>query len=420
MSAFQIIALLVSLTALLSYVNHRFIKAPTTIGVMLIALLLSFGFMALGWVLPAVRERAAEILSGIPFNEALMQGMLSFLLFAGALQIDLEDLLRQKWTVLILSLAGVALSTAIVGVATFYMLDAAHIGIGFWYCMLFGALISPTDPIAVISILKTAGIPRSLETKIASESLFNDGLGVVAFAVLYGVAVDGESPSAAHIGRLFLQESVGGAVIGLLFGWVLYRLLKTVDNYQVEILLTLAFVTGGYAAASAAGASGPIAIVVGGLFIGNHGRRHAMSESTREHLDLFWELIDEILNAVLFVLIGLEFLVIAIPAKLLLAGAAAIPLILVARWISVALPLQTMKLWRTFTPGAASILTWGGLRGGISIALALSIPRGPQHDTIMAMTYIVVVFSVLVQGLTIRRVAATLMARDSKAGAAVP
>jgi CPA1 family monovalent cation:H+ antiporter len=271
----------------------------------------------------------------------------------------------------------------------------------FLYCLVFGALISPTDPIAVLGILKSVGAPRSLETKITGEALFNDGIGVVIFVVLVEVATGRHELSGTHIAALLTQEALGGLVLGLCGGALAYAMLKSVDNYQVEVLITLALVMGAYSLAGGLHASGPIAVVVAGLLIGNHGRRLAMSNRTREHLDTFWELVDEILNAVLFVLIGLEVLVLPFGRVLVLAGAAAIPVVLLARLISVALPIGILSRLRSFTPHAIRVLTWGGLRGGISVALALSLPRGPEREVLVSVTYAVVLFSIAVQGLSI-------------------
>ena len=264
-------------------------------------------------------------------------------------------------------------------------------------------MISPTDPIAVLATLKNAGLRKNLEVTIAGESLFNDGVGVVAFIMLGEMALSGQPVTAGHVGRLFLQEAVGGAVFGLVIGWIAFRLLKSVDNYHVEILLTLALVTGGYALAAALHLSGPIAIVVAGVLIGNQGRRFAMSEQTRHNLDMFWELIDEILNALLFLFIGLEVLLLVFTGRLLLAGLLAVPMLLLARWISVALPIALMRSRHDLGRGAAAIMTWGGLRGGISVALALSLPAGKERELVLAVTYVLVVFSILVQGPTMNR-----------------
>lgn len=404
MTVFQIVAILISLTAIFSYLNHRFFRLPATIGVMLIALLVSLLLIGAGRFAPWIRESAEELLKQIDFDDALMQGMLSFLLFAGALHIDLTDLRKQKGVIATLAVAGVVISLFVFGTLIYYVLGGLGFDLNYHWCLLFGALISPTDPVAVVGILKEARVPHALEIQIAGESLFNDGIGVVAFIVLSEIAIAGEHASAAHIGLMFLQEAVGGAVFGLAIGWIAYRLLKSVDNYRVEVMLTLGLVMGGYALASAIQVSGPIAVVVAGLFIGNHGRRFAMSETTRRNLDAFWELIDEILNALLFVLIGLEILVLAFSRSLLLAGVVAIPAILFARWVSVLVPVTILRRWRDFTPGAVTIMTWGGLRGGISVALALSLPASHQRDIVLALTYIIVIFSILAQGLTLNRV----------------
>lgn len=401
MSVLQIAALLLSLAAIFSYINHRYIRLPTTIGLMLIALLVSMALLGmdmLGLDFPA--EWARHVLDGVDFNQTLLHGMLSFLLFAGALHVNLDDLAQQKWVIGILASFGVLTSTFIIGGLTWWLTALLGMNIDLIYCLLFGALISPTDPIAVLGILKSAGAPKTLETKIAGESLFNDGVGVVVFLALLGVASSGEV-SAVAVVKLFILEAVGGALFGLFIGWFAYRMLATVDNYQVEILITLALVMGGYALAGALHLSGPIAIVVAGLLIGNHGRVMAMSDKTREHLDTFWELVDEILNAVLFVLIGLEILALSFQQSYFVLALLLIPAVLLARLISVGLPVTLMKRFRAFSPHAVKILAWGGLRGGISVALALSLPTGPERDAILAVTYIVVVFSILVQGLSV-------------------
>ena len=404
MTLFQIFAVLITLTALFSYVNFRFLKLPTTIGVMLIALLGSLALIAFGAIEPRVAQRAAALLGRFEFDQALMQGMLSFLLFAGSLHINLNDLAQQKAVVITLATGGVLISMFLFGTLIYYALPWVGLHLSYAWCILFGALVSPTDPIAVLGILKSAKVPHALEIQISCESLFNDGIGVVAFLICAEIATARHEISAPHIGALFFEEAVGGAIFGLAAGWITYRLLKSVDNYQVEALLTLALVMGGYDAASALHLSGPIAIVVAGLLIGNHGRRFAMSASTREHLDTFWELVDEILNALLFSLIGLEVLVLTFTRELLFAGLLAIPAILLARWLSVGLPVRVMSRWKRFLPGTVTILTWGGLRGGISVALALSLPDAPQRELVLAMTYVLVVFSILFQGLSLKHV----------------
>ncbi len=405
MDILNTLSILITLAALFSYINYRYIKLPTTIGIMLIALIISAGLIIAGKLgLESLFVYAESILRGIDFHQTLMNGMLSFLLFAGALHVNLKDLAQQKWLVLSLATFGVVVSTFLVGGLTWLVLSAFGLQISYIYCLLFGALISPTDPIAVMGILKQAGAPKSLEVKIAGESLFNDGIGVVIFVVLLGIAVGGTEPTVASVALLFVQEAIGGIVYGLLIGYIAFSMLRTVDNYQVEIMLTLALVMGGYALAHALHLSGPIAMVVAGLLIGNHGRQYAMSEATQFRLDNFWELVDEILNAVLFVIIGLEVLVLAFKMEYILITLAIIPLVLGVRFVSVAFPVKLLSRLRSFSPRVIEIMTWGGLRGGISIALALSLPLGPEREVILAITYLVVAFSILVQGLTVSQV----------------
>jgi len=395
-------AILITLAALFSYLNARFLKIPTTIGIMLISLLMSLGLLGLHALgLGQLEQQAERMVRGIDFYETLMDGMLSFLLFAGALHVNLNDLAKQKWIIALLASVGVLTSTFLVGMLAWLIFNGLGIHMPFIYCLVFGALISPTDPIAVLGVLKSVGVAKTLETKIAGESLFNDGIGVVVFLVMVGIATGSDQPEARHISLLLIQEAGGGALFGLLAGGLAFYLLRSIDSYQVEVLLTLALVMGGYAVASALHLSGPIAMVVAGLVIGNHGRLLAMSETTREHLDSFWELVDEVFNAVLFVLIGLEILLLSYRGEYLLATIAIIPAVLLARFVSVGLPITVMRRYRRFSPRVIEILTWGGLRGGISVALALSLPSGPEREVILFATYAVVVFSILVQGLTI-------------------
>jgi CPA1 family monovalent cation:H+ antiporter len=401
MGLFEIIAILLTLSAVFSFINYRFLKLPNTIGLMLIGLLFSLLLISVSWFYPASKHWAVEMLIQIDFDETLLHGMLSFLLFAGALHVNINDLRDQYRIILGLATAGVVLSTFIVGILSWGMLNLLGFNISFIYCLLFGALISPTDPIAVLGILKKAGAPKSLETKIVGESLFNDGVGVVIFLILLEIATSGHEMSAARVVMLFVQEAIGGGLLGLGTGMLAYWMLKQVDNYQVEILITLGLATGGYALAEALHLSAPIAIVVAGLFIGNHGRSFAMSEDTRQNLDTFWELADEVLNAVLFLLIGLEVMVLSYNWMSLAGALLAVIIVLSARLLSVSVPIQLLKRFRSFSPHVVKILTWGGLRGGISIALALSLPAGSERDVLLAISYGVVVFSILVQGLSI-------------------
>ncbi len=410
MHFFDVLAVLVSLSAVFSWLNERFLKLPTAIGLMLIALGLSLLLLLPIPFGETLRIQAQTMIAGIDFNETLLHGMLSFLLFAGALHINLHDLARHKWVIGLLATAGVFVTMLLVGIGSYGLLLLFGIELPFIYCLLFGALIAPTDPIAVLGVIKTVGAPKSLEIKIAGESLFNDGVAVVVFMVLFGV-VTGAQVGAVTILTLFLQEALGGVLFGLLVGWLATLMLRRVDQYQVEVLITLAVASGGYALAEHFHLSAPIAVVIAGLMIGNQGTKGAMSASTREHLGNFWELVDESLNAVLFVLIGLEVLVIIWHTVDLFAAAVMIPLVLIARALSISLPLGLMHRWRSFSPATVFLLTWGGLRGGISIALALSLPASEPRQMIVTMTYAIVVFSILVQGLTLAPAIRALGAR---------
>jgi CPA1 family monovalent cation:H+ antiporter len=412
MGIFDITTILIVLTAVFSYINYRTLKLPTTIGVMGVSLLVSLGIAGMGaFGVSSPQHHAERIISNIDFNKTLLHGMLAFLLFAGSLQIKIRDLAQQKWIITLLSTMGVIVSTFIVGGLTWLMLGALGIPVSFIQCLLFGALISPTDPVAVIAILKTSGVPKSLETKIAGESLFNDGIGVVVFMIIMELSRGGGDVTAGRVMQLFLQEAVGGVAFGLTIGFLAFLMLKWVDDYQLEVIITLALVMGGYSLADKLYTSGPLAMVAAGLLVGNHGRALAMSDKTREHLDAFWELIDGILNAILFMLIGLEIQVMEFSRGYLVAGLAAIGIALLARWASVATSVSIIRPFRCFSPGAVSILTWGGLRGGIAVALALSLPLSPGRVVILVLTYMIVVFSILIQGLTLRRMVSRIYSK---------
>ena len=398
------IATLLGLAAIIGYINHRFLHLPRTIGLVLIAMaasLIALGIDALipGWgVGPGFRA----VLIDIDFSDTLMQGMLGFLLFAGALHVDLGQLAKRGWAIAALATGGLLVSTGLVGVGIWFAFNLTGLNIPLIYCLLFGALISPTDPVAVLGILKTVKVPASLEAKIAGESLFNDGVGVVIFVILLAMATSGGNAlDLGDITFLFLREALGGAALGLAAGAVAFWALRSIDEYNLEVIITLALVTVTYEVAHMLHTSGLIAVVVSGLLIGNHGTRLAMSETTREHLTNFWTLIDEILNAVLFLLIGLEVIIISTTPSLMWVSLIAIPLVLGARFVAVAIPIGVFGLFRDFTKGAIPVLTWGGLRGGISVALALSLPNGDEKDAIVTVCYTVVVFSILVQGMTI-------------------
>jgi CPA1 family monovalent cation:H+ antiporter len=417
MDFFQIATLLITLSALFSYVNFQYIRMPAKIGVMAIALALSLALLMGGLLgVAGAREQAAEILRGIDFNKALLHGMLAFLLFAGAQHLDLNDLKHEKAAVVLLATVSVIVSTLVVGAAAWFFLGLIGIPMSLLAALLFGALVSPTDPIAVIGIMKNARAPKSLEVQISGESLFNDGIGVVVFLVILQLATGNTPVSGFHIAVLFLEEAAGGLLFGLGAGYVAYLMLKRIDHYQVEILVTLALAMGVYSLAEALPIplSAPIAVVAAGLLIGNQGRAFAMSAETREHVDAFWELLDETLNAVLFVLIGLELLVIPFNWGFVIAGLVAIPITLLARWISVAGVVGVLRLAQPIAPGTISILTWGGLRGGISVALALSLPAIGERNAIVAMTYAVVIFSIIVQGLTVGKLTQRFVAAAAR------
>ncbi len=403
MDIFDIAAILVVLAALFGLLNHMTLKLPSTIGLVVIALVSSFGLMLADLALPnhELIEPVRRLIAEIDFYEAVMEGMLGFLLFAGALHVNLKELKEQKWVIVLTSTLGVLTSTALIGYG--YSLLA---GVPLVIALVFGALISPTDPVAVLGILKRVQVPKSLETKIAGESLFNDGVGVVVFLLIVAIAFQtgGEPIGPLDVLELFVVEALGGAALGSATGWAVYRIMRRVDEYTLEVMLTLALVMGTYALAGALHVSGPIAVVIAGLWIGNHGVKYGMSEVTRDHVTKFWHLVDEILNAVLFLLIGVEVLAIAFERQHLMVGLAAIPLVLAARFIAVSLPIRALALGRSFTQGAIPVMTWGGLRGGISVALVLSLPASDDKPLLLTTTYCVVIFSIIVQGLTVERV----------------
>lgn len=406
MSLFAILSILIVLAAIFGYINVRFIKLPTTIGMMLISIIFSLVVLIIGQVDPTLLQLEQQLIGEIDFEKVLMDGMLSFLLFAGALHVDFEHLKKQAWPIISFATLGVMTATFLIGTMMYYVLPLIGLPLDFIYCLLFGALISPTDPIAVLGILKQAGVPKSLEIKIVGESLFNDGIGVVVFLTIFQLAQAGAGE--IHFGEValvFVEEVGGGILLGLGLGWIAYRLMKTIDNYEVEVMISLAIVMGGYLLASYLHFSGPLAMVVAGLMVGNERfRTSSMSETTELYVDKFWELMDILFNALLFVMIGLEIILIKFEQSYLIAGLLAIPITLLARYISLALPIALLKKRLEFIPRTDVIMTWGGLRGGISIALALSLLTTMPRDQIVAMTYIIVVFSIVVQGLTVERV----------------
>lgn len=408
-SIFNLIALLITLAAVFGYINHRWLRFPHTIGLVIIALAVSVVVLAVDALFPALglETSVRRTLTDIDFEETLMKGALSFLLFAGALHVDLESLLSRRWVISLLATVGIVTSTLIVSGLMFFGFRALGFEIPLAYCFVFGALISPTDPVAVMGILKEVKVPATLEAKIAGESLFNDGVGVVLFSVLVSVAVGGDEHGDVSLfgaAELLAVEGIGGIALGLVAGYSAYRAMKTIDQHTLEVLITVSLVMATYAVATRLHVSGPLAVVVAGLFIGNHGKRFAMSQTTREHIDTFWSVLDELLNSLLFLAIGFEVVALSITGQIVGAGLLAIPVVLFARLVSVAGPITVLGLRQEFTRGAIPVLTWGGLRGGISVALALSLPPSEFKPVILATTYTVVIFSIVVQGLTVERV----------------
>jgi monovalent cation:H+ antiporter, CPA1 family len=413
-SSFDLLASLLALAALFGYLNHRLLRLPLTVGLLLLALFSTGLLIAVGAGFPQLGLKLAirGMLSSVNFPATLLNGFLGFLLFASALEVDFEELFARKWTILALAILGTVLSTILVAGALFGVAKGFGIDVPVAWCLVFGALISPTDPVAVLLVLKRVGISESLQAVIAGESLFNDGIGVVLFSLLLSLATGsagGDNPLA--IVGMFALSAFGGGLLGLGLGFVAFLMIRGVDDYSVELIISLALVTGTYSLAGMLGVSGPVAVVVAGILIGNHGVERAMSERTRQHLQAFWLMVDDTLNALLFLLIGLEIAAIDLKPQAIMAMAAMIPLVLAARWISVtasALPLS-LRLARRF--GSSVVLTWGGLRGGIAVALALALPPSPYKDELLTIAYGIVVFSIVVQGLTLEWVARHVLPR---------
>ncbi|NNE13784.1 MAG: sodium:proton antiporter [Saprospiraceae bacterium] len=417
MDLFIIASILIVLSAIFGYINVRFLKLPNTIGLMIIAIVFTLGLFLSSLINNSLLDFAENLIGKIDFKTVLLDIMLGFLLFAGAMHTNFDQLRVQRWPVLLFATVGVLTSTFLVGTFCFYMLNAIGFDVAFIHCLLFGALISPTDPIAVLGIMKKAGVPKKLETKIVGESLFNDGVGVVIFLTIFSIAsgsVGGNGDSTLNsVLTLFGQEVIGGIIFGAIIGWITYRLLKTIDDYEIEVMITLACVMGGYVLAHHFHLSAPLAIVVAGLIVGNDTvRGTSMSSTTEEFVDKFWELIDVLLNALLFVLIGLELLVINFEMGFVTAGLIGIVLVLLARFLSLIIPVKIFAKKLDFLPHTAKIMTWGGLRGGISIALALSLTTEMNRELFLTMTYIVVVFSIIVQGLSIGKMATRLIGKE--------
>lgn len=409
MSTFQVISAVVCLVAVFGYLNHRFVRLPDAIGITAIGVLVSIGAIVLARFDAAVATEIRVAVDRIDFPEILLHGVLGLLLFAGSLHIDINDVAKEKWLILSLATFGVVASTALVGLGFFAVTHGIGMAIPWLYCLLFGALISPTDPVAVLAVIKRVGVPKSLEVRIAGESLFNDGTGVVVFLTLLALVGGGAEVSVGSTALLFVTEVVGGTLFGIAAGYLGYFMLRGVDSYPVEILITLALATAGYAAAEALHVSAPIAVVLMGLIVGNRGKKDAMSDETLKRLFGFWEVLDELMNLLLFGFIGLEMMTLTFSIDQMIVAVAGIVIVLVARFASVGVPILVTPRLRMFRRAATAIMTWGGLRGGISIALALSLPAFPGREVVISTAYAVVIFSILVQATTLHRVIGTVL-----------
>tara|TARA_R110001632_G_scaffold114733_4_gene226140 strand:+ start:3510 stop:4745 length:1236 start_codon:yes stop_codon:yes gene_type:complete len=402
MDYFSIATVLIVLSALFGYINVRFIKLPSSIGLMLVTILFTLAVLGLSYFDDTLLQTEKEFINSIDFETVLLDVMLSFLLFAGALHTNFQQLKIQRKPILIFATLGTLVSTFLAGTLVYYVLQLIGLDVDFIYCLLFGALISPTDPIAVMGIMKKVGAPKKLETKIVGESLFNDGVGVVIFLTIYQIAKGGTDISFISISELFLVEVVGGIILGLIIGWLTYKLMKTINDYDIEVIITIAAVMGGTVVAQKLHLSAPLAMVTAGLIVGTDTvRQSSMSEVTEQYVDKFWELIDILLNTVLFVMIGMEMLVLTFNSTYIIAGFIVVPLLLISRYVSLLLPIKLYQKKLDFVPKTNMIMTWGGLRGGISIALALSLTPIMERELFLVITYVVVVFSILVQGLTV-------------------
>lgn len=403
MNYFSIATILIVLAALFGYLNSRLLKLPTTIGLMIITIAFTVIIIVIGQFDDTLLLREKELIAQIDFQAVLLDIMLSFLLFAGALHTNFAQLRVQRWPVFVFATAGVLVSTFLVGTIMYFVLQLVGLQIDFIYCLLFGALISPTDPIAVLGILKKAGAPKKLETKIVGESLFNDGVGVVVFLIIFSIASSSsDSVEVMEVVRIFVQEVIGGIFLGLILGWITYRMMKSIDDYEIEVIITIAAVMGGTVLAHKFHLSAPLAMVTAGLIVGNDTVRNAvMSEVTETYVDKFWELIDVLLNTILFVLIGMELLVLTFEIHYIISGLLAVPIVLLCRYISLWGPIKIFAKKLEFVPNTNIIMTWGGLRGGISIALALGLTQDMHRELFLVITYIIVVFSIIGQGLSV-------------------
>ncbi|WP_413533585.1 cation:proton antiporter [Empedobacter brevis] len=416
MELYYSFSVLIVLAALFSYANLRFLKLPGTIGIMIIAMLVSVAIRLLGdSYFPDATKDFFQLFNSLDFNEILMGAMLNFLLFAGAMHVNILDLKSLRWTIATYATISVVLSAFIISGILFYLAPYFGIQIPYIYCLLFGTLISPTDPIVVLGILKQAKVPKVIETKITGESLFNDGVAVVMFAVVLQIATNpGFNADFASISKLFLMEAGGGILLGLLLGFTAANAMKKIDDYKVSVLITLSIVMGGFLIAKELHISSPLAMVIAGLIIGNYGKKVAMSKTTQDYLTKFWELIDEIMNAILFLFIGFELLLIEDLMGQILLGIAAIFIVLLARMFSIVIPARTILRKHTYSKGSLIVLVWGGIRGGVSIALVLSMPNSEWKDLLLEITYIVVLFSIVIQGLTVGKVARRVLKDESE------
>ncbi|MBC7862994.1 MAG: sodium:proton antiporter [Bacteroidia bacterium] len=401
MDNFFLITILVSLCALFSFINVKFLKLPAAIGLMVLALGTSLLISVLGHVSTDLHDKVLVIVKKVNFTDTLFQIMLSFLLFAGSLHVSLREMKKQRAAVISFSSLGVALSVFLFGSAIYYVFILFGYNVDLIYCLLFGALISPTDPIAILGILRGSKLPKEIEVVVSGESLFNDGMGVVFFVTIYKVIEKGISNlSAVDVALLFGQEVFGGLLLGLALGFIAFQIIKRIDHYQTEVMISLALVMICNELAAFIGVSGPLAAVVIGLYLGNKVRHSVMSDTSREYHDKFWELIDEFLNAMLFMLIGLQMVLLPFLTQYIFIGVIGIVLLLVCRYLSLMIPIFFIKDKKLYNPKTAVIMTWGGLRGGISVGLALGLPEGPYKEVILSTTYIIVIFSIIVQGLT--------------------
>lgn len=420
MELYYTFSVLIVLASFFAYLNLRFLKLPGTIGIMIIAMLVSVGIRVLGdSYFPYTTKEFFQLIKEFDFNEILMGAMLNFLLFAGALHVNMSDLKEQKVPIIIYSTVSVVLSALIISILLYNIAPIFGINIPYIFCLVFGTLISPTDPIVVLGVLKQAKVPKRIETKIVGESLFNDGVAVVMFAVVLKMATDPTfDVSFRSISWLFIKEGIGGLLLGALFGFTASKVMKKIDDYKVSVLITLSIVTGGFLVAQSLHVSSPLAMVVAGLIIGNYGKKVAMSEVTKDYLGKFWELIDEILNAVLFLFIGFELLLLPDLNKQLLTGFVAIFIVLFSRIASIVLPWKFFEIFKFFgiksayNKGSLMVLVWGGIRGGVSIALVLSMPEGEYKNLLLEVTYIVVLFSIVVQGLTVGKLAKKVLEKE--------